>query len=270
MDVAKGRGNAIGLLARVLAAAAGGSESLRLVSLAGGQSHNAIPREATATLWLTDEELESFQRRWVEQAEVVKGEYEVTDPAAEWSVGPLAAAPQVDPLDRASSVRFLDLLLAVPYGVLAMSRTLPGLVETSTNLARVSLEAETGELFLASRSSVDAALTAFCRRVRGLARLAGGEVEETRGYPGWAPNPKSVLLGQTIEVLRAALGREPKVGAVHAGLECGVIGAKCPGMDMVSIGPDIENPHSPSERVHIESVRRFHGALAELLERLGR
>lgn len=269
MDVHKGRGNAIGLLARALGAidqAVGGR--LRLVRFSGGQSHNAIPREAFATVAVREGDRELVEQTFAAEAAAITHELAPTDPEVAFVTAAADASAQTAPLTPASSTDVLRLVLAVPYGVLAMSRTLPGLVETSTNLARVATEAGSAEVFLASRSSVGSALDAFCRRVRAIAALAGGQVEETRGYPGWAPDPSSALLAETRAVLTEALGHEPEVGACHAGLECGVIGAKCPGMDMVSIGPIIENPHSPHERVHIASVGRFHSALAMLLDRL--
>lgn len=269
MDIHKGRGNAIGLLARALGAVDQAVYGrLRLVRFAGGQSHNAIPREAFATVAVREADRATVEQAFALESEAIRHELAPTDPAVAFELKPSSGGADTAPLTTGSSATLLRLVLTVPYGVLAMSRTLPGLVETSTNLAKVATEEGSAEVFLASRSSVGSALDAFCARVRAMAALAGAAVEETRGYPGWAPDPSSALLAQTKAVLAAELGHEPEVGACHAGLECGVIGAKCPGMDMVSIGPIIENPHSPHERVHIASVARFHHALAVLLDRL--
>lgn len=266
MDIAKGRGNAIGLLARATVAAVG-DEAVGLGSLTGGQSHNAIPRDASWVVVISADALESFEARWAAETAAIAEEQSAVDGALAFRLE--AAEPSGALLDPSSSGRLLELLLGLPHGVVAMSQDLPGLVETSTNLATLR-DAGGGhvDVFLASRSSVDSALTALARRIRAIATLAGASVEESRGYPGWKPEPSSQLLALTREVLAAQLGREIEVGAVHAGLECGVIGSKCPGMDMVSIGPTIENPHSPHERVHVPSVARFHAALAELLDRL--
>jgi dipeptidase D len=153
--------------------------------------------------------------------------------------------------------------------VLAMSYDIPGLVETSTNLARIRVEAD-GKLHLiaSNRSSVASALTYTRRRVRAIGELAGAQVTELDGYPGWKPNVHSPLLEIVKKAHVEALGFEPKVGAIHAGLECGIIGEKRPGMDMISIGPTIQFPHSPDERVEIDTVGRFWGLLTKTLAAL--
>jgi dipeptidase D len=160
------------------------------------------------------------------------------------------------------------LLNALPHGVLAMSYDIPGLVETSTNLARVA-EAD-GKLAIAmsNRSSVASALKAVRRRNRAIAHLAGAEVAEGAGYPGWKPNLDSPLLAVMKRTHQEVLGFEPQVGAIHAGLECGILGEKKPGMDMISFGPTIQFPHSPDERVEIDTVGRFYRLLTATLEAL--
>ena len=160
----------------------------------------------------------------------------------------------------------MSLLAALPHGVQAMSYDIPDLVETSTNLATVQRKGDVLEVLMSSRSSVDSAIEALRDRIRAVAELAGAEVEEHGGYPGWKPDMDSELLKTMRRLHEEVLGSDPAVKAIHAGLETGIIGEKYPGMDMISFGPQIEFPHSPDERVHIESVDRFWKLLKATLE----
>lgn len=151
-----------------------------------------------------------------------------------------------------------------------MSHDIDGLVETSTNLATVVQRNGTLVIGMSSRSSVNSALRAVRQRIRALGELAGASVEEGNGYPGWTPNLDSHLLDVLKRVHAEQEGSEPDVKAIHAGLECGIIGEKVPGMDMISFGPQIEHPHSPDERVHVESVGRFYRLLTATLDALSK
>jgi dipeptidase D len=153
--------------------------------------------------------------------------------------------------------RLLAMFAALPSGVLAMSRDIKGLVETSNNLASVRQEGARLEIITSTRSSVAPALRAALDQVAAAARLAGAAVEEKDGYPGWQPNMDSPLLKTCQGTYRELRGKEPGVTAIHAGLETGLIGKKIPGIDMISYGPEIKGPHSPDERVQISSVDRF-------------
>jgi dipeptidase D len=170
--------------------------------------------------------------------------------------------------DEATSARALALLVALPHGVLAMSQEIPDLVETSNNVAVVGEEEGVLTVLTSTRSSVASALDAVRRRLTAIGRLAGAEVELHSGYPGWQPDLDSALLATVRSVHQRVLGREPQIKAIHAGLETGILGEKLPGIDMVSIGPQIEFPHSPDERVHIPSVGRFWQLLAATLAEL--
>ena len=149
-----------------------------------------------------------------------------------------------------------------------MSYDIPGLVETSTNLATLQAGDSAYQILLSNRSSVGSALTALRQKIRATAALAGASVEEGDGYPGWKPNLESSVLQVTQAVHKRELGVEPKVEAVHAGLECGLIGEMVPGMDMISMGPQIDFPHSPDERVDIASVGDFYKLLTATLAEL--
>ena len=162
----------------------------------------------------------------------------------------------------------LRLIASLPHGVEAMSYDIPDLVETSNNVATV--RAANGSLVIttSSRSSADAELEALRRRIRATAELAGAAVDAAPAYPGWKPDLDSQLLEVAKGVHAREMGAEPEVKAIHAGLECGIIGKKIPGMDMISFGPVIEFPHSPDERVLIDSVGRFYRLLTATLAAL--
>ena len=267
VDIHLQRGNAIKLLARVLWAA--WHEVPFLVArLAGGTAHNAIPREAFATLVVAASREQALRQALEAELAAAAAEVRLADPGLE----PAAAAVETpaEAWDEATTVRALALLAALPHGVMAMSYDIPDLVETSTNLAVVKPEDGHLSVLMSSRSSTASAITAMRGRIRATGTLAGAQVVEAGGYPGWKPDMGSPILATVKGVHRRVLGAEPKVKAIHAGLETGIIGEKYPGMDMVSIGPQIEFPHSPDERVHIGSVERFWRLLRAVLEELGR
>jgi dipeptidase D len=167
-----------------------------------------------------------------------------------------------------ASRRALHLLVALPHGVVAMSNDIPGLVETSTNLAAVKSSEGAIQVLMSSRSSVASALDWIRERIEAVGALVGAEVDHHDGYPGWKPDLDSQLLEIVRGVHARVLGFEAEVEAIHAGLECGLIGEMVPGMDMISIGPQIEYPHSPNERVKVDSVERFYDLLTETLKEL--
>jgi dipeptidase D len=162
----------------------------------------------------------------------------------------------------------LHLLHALPHGVDKMSYDISDLVETSTNLATVKIKDSTVEILLSTRSSIMSALQDFRDRIHAIAVLAGAMVQEDEPYPGWKPNLDSKLLKKSKQLFQKMYDTEPKVEAIHAGLECGIIGEKYPGMDMISIGPTIKYPHSPEEQVHISTVDKFHHYILKILEEI--
>ncbi len=265
VDIHLQRANAIKTLARALYAVSL-EESFRLASFQGGNAHNAIPREASATVVLEDGgSADRLGELLAAQGDAIAAEFQPIDPGASLEVFPSEEVGSA--MDAASTATTLGLLNALPHGVMSMSYDIPGLVETSTNLAVVTPNGGELDILLSSRSSVDSALTALNQRIRAAASLVGAGVDEGGGYPGWQPDVSSPLLGTVKEVYTEILG-EPEVGAVHAGLECGIIGEKIEGMDMVSFGPQIEFPHSPDERVEVDSVAKFYRVLCSVLERL--
>lgn len=265
VDIHLQRGNAIQLLARVLHTVSL-AHPLRLASLGGGSAHNAIPREAEAVAIVAAGEAAAVTQALEAEGAAVAHEYRRPDPGATLAVSSTDAPAQAWTAE--STTRVLRLLAGLPHGVAMMSNDIPGLVETSTNLATVRENGERLVIGMSSRSSVATALAALRRKIRATAELAGAEVAEGNGYPGWQPDLDSELLEVVREMHRKVIGSDPEVGAIHAGLECGIIGEKFHGMDMISIGPQIEFPHSPAERVHIDSVGRFYDLLTTTLEEL--
>jgi dipeptidase D len=153
-----------------------------------------------------------------------------------------------------------------PNGVISMSMSMPGLVQTSTNLARVVSDGSTIKLQALMRSSVDSEKEALAGSMSSVFELAGAQIELRGGYSGWKPNMKSPILKTMKEVYKKLYGTDVIVGAVHAGLECGIIGGKYPKMDMISFGPTIVFPHSPDEKVEVATVEKFWDYLKAILE----
>jgi dipeptidase D len=265
VDIHENRGNALKFLARLLAAGRKVSPELRIASIGGGSKHNAIPREADAVLTVPASQLEAVKQAIFEMAGVLREEFGEVDPGQKVEVEETTTA---EVFAAADGNRLLDALLACPHGVLAMSRAVPGLVETSNNLAVVTTEGNQVKVVTSSRSSVMPSLRATLQQVEACFRLAGAAVEVHDGYPGWKPNPNSQVLQLAKEVFRKEFGRDPEVKAIHAGLECGLIGEKFPGMDMLSLGPQIESPHSPDERVKISTVASFYRLLKAILREM--
>jgi dipeptidase D len=264
-DIHLQRGNAVQLLGRALWAAYHDGR-FRLARLQGGSAHNAIPREAFATLVVAAADRSALMTAVEREFEAIDIEYGPADPGMQLAVDDTAAPEGV--WDQATTERVLRLINALPHGVGAMSYDIPDLVETSVNLATVVPDNGSLRIGLSSRSSIDSALEAMRRRVRAVGLLAEAEVEEDEAYPGWKPDLESRLLEVVKDVHRRELGTEPEVKAIHAGLECGILGKKIPGIDMISFGPQIEFPHSPDERVHVSSVGRFYRLVAATLTEL--
>jgi dipeptidase D len=258
IDIHTGRGNAIQLLARMLLEL---DIKYQLVSLEGGSKHNAIPREAFAVMHCDQDDL--LKSGLNERFEQIKFEYKAVEKEMVLSIK--ATQPAMNPMQKPDQDRFLNLLVGLPHGVIAMSQEIPGLVETSNNLAIAkNAEAEL-MIYTSSRSSILSALEATRKKIQAIADLAGADTEHLQGYPAWTPNLNSSILKTMKTIHKHVTGKEAKVEAIHAGLECGIIGEKFDGMDMISFGPDLRNPHSPDERVHIASVGRFYNLLKETL-----
>ena len=257
------RGNAIKLLVRILSNARKRCP-FQLAGFQGGNMHNAIPREAFAQVYIGSQNRELFEAILGDQLAATQEEFRSVDPDMRLELKDLSPGEQV--FDRETSTKVLHLLNALPHGVISMSYDIPDLVETSSNLATARVEDDCLKVHISNRSSVTSALAAIQSRVAAIGELSGAQVEELEGYPGWKPNLDSPLLKTVEEVHSRILGTKPAAKAIHAGLECGIIGEHYAGMDMVSVGPLIEFPHSPDERVQIGSVSSFFRLLTAILE----
>ena len=265
IDIHLQRGNAAQLLARAFYGVFLATP-VQLASLTGGSAHNAIPREAAAVVVIPNADKDGFVSALESEIEAIKEEYQTSEPEMTLEISGVDTPAQI--WDETSGRQVLRLLTGLPHGVVTMSNDIPDLVETSTNLATIKKANDALEIGLSSRSSVASALTALRQKIRAIAALAGATVDEEPGYPGWKPDLDSELLRVVKAVHERVLGTEPRIEAVHAGLECGLIGEMIPGMDMISIGPHIDFPHSPNERVKISSVEHFYNLLAATLEEL--
>jgi dipeptidase D len=264
-NINQGRSNAIKALGRALREAYSAVE-FRLVSLDGGKSRNAIPRDAVAVVAVTRDRESELRDALAAAAASTREAFAETDPGVDVTVGP--AAPARDAWTEQGTAALLDAIALVPTGPLALSRGFAGMVETSTSLGEALTDGDVLMLHSLSRSSNDAALPEVIGTLDALARLTGGELEVKHNYPGWRPNLDSPALTTAKRVYERLFGEPPIVTAVHGGIEPAVIGDKVPGLDMISFGPQIEAPHSPDERLGIPSVERFWRLLAAVLDEL--
>lgn len=266
LDIDQGRGNAIKLVARILWQAQK-DIPFALVQMDGGNKRNAIPREAWADFFLDEAKFPAFSSFIQKASAKIQAEYKTVEKEANFSLEK-SHGEREDALTQRAQKSLLNLLMGLPHGVIAMHPEMEDLVETSSNLAILHTHSDNAQIICSSRSSTASALEATRNMIAALSELSGAKISQPEGYPGWTPNLESSLLKTLKEVYRTTFQKEPEVGAVHAGLECGIIGEKFPGMDMISFGPTIEHPHSPEERVHIGSVEKFWGFLTAALARL--
>ena len=263
-DINKGLGNANKLVARILSNLINECD-IQLCNIDCGNLRNAIAREGEAifTSKETEERLSGIITKF---EQIFKAEYHKTEPGL--FVKLEATNDYSFAIDKQSSEKLLNSLLACPHGVIAMSQDIENFVETSTNLASVKTKEMHFLITTSQRSSVDSALDAACEMVAATFKLAGAKVKHTDGYPGWAPNPDSEIVEITRKAYVDLFNKEPKVLAIHAGLECGLIGKKYPGLDMISFGPTIKGAHSPDERMKIDTAKMFWDLLIEVLHRI--
>lgn len=239
---------------------------LRLACFEGGNLRNAIAREANATFVVAQADVELMKEMVEKFAVDLKYEFRTTEPDMEIILSE-AEKPEFV-VDMLSQDNLLNVLYACPHGVLAMSREIPGFVETSTNLASVKMKEDHFFITTSQRSSVESAKYAAAYRVESCFLLAGADVEHGDGYPGWAPNPESKILKIAVDAYKKLFNKEPIVRAIHAGLECGLIGEKYPGMDMISYGPTLRGVHSPDERLEIKTVELYWKHTLEILKNI--
>ena len=265
VDIHQDLGNAIKLLSRLLYRLKDRT-NFYLSTINGGNKHNAIPREAQAVITLEEGDAPLLSLFITEMEEVFRSEYQYTDKDIFLDLEESDDGESVfDPSLQKALIHFL---YSVPHGVMAMSHAVPGVVETSTNMAAVKTADSSIELITSQRSSVASSCRDISDRIRALGELAGFEVEQHDSYPAWQPNPDSPLLGLAKTTYEEITGRAAEIKVVHAGLECGVLSDKFSGLDMISFGPTIQGAHSPDEKVHIKSVKNTWHYLLELLKRV--
>lgn len=261
MDIILGRGNAIMLLLRLMVE----NEDLgmRIATAQGGGMRNAIPREASATIVVPSKNVAALQTKLKEAYENIKAELAGVEPQLQINVS--ATKLPAECLTEKSHLALTRSVYCCPNGVIRMSDSVPGLVETSSNFATLKMEAGhfLGQCLL--RSSVETAKMALTKQMGAVFAMVGAKAVFTAPYPGWKPNMDSPILKTMQTVYKKKFGKDSKIMAIHAGLECGLIGGIYSGMDMISFGPTILSPHSPDERVNIASVSLFWDFLTEVL-----
>ncbi len=265
-DIHKGLGNSNKILNRFLWNISR-DFGARLAHFDGGNLRNAIAREAKAIFTIEPEHYEACKVYFDQFAATVKEELKVTEPGLSLSLN--RSDPPEIVINRKTQARLLNSLYACPHGVIEWSREMPGLVETSTNLASVKFVNENEIIVTTSqRSSVDSARKDISDRVQSIFEVGKARVTRTTGYPGWKPNIESQVLKITSECYKDLFGTDPVVRAIHAGLECGLFLEKYPYLDMVSFGPTIRGAHSPDERLHIPSTLKFWKLLLAVLQKI--
>jgi dipeptidase D len=263
-DIDKGRANSNKIVARLLYELL--PYGLVLNRIDGGNLRNAIPREAFAIFGVPKESGAEVCDKCRQFAVEIVEEFKYTEPDLQLNLSKVEGVAWV--VDPVTLQALLCALVGVPNGVLSMSHSVEGLVETSTNLASVKFTNEGVVVVSSQRSSVDSAKRYAAQTVEAVFRIAGADVSHSDGYPGWTPNPDSHLLRITENCYKELFDAQPKVRAIHAGLECGLFLEKYPQLEMVSFGPTLRGVHSPDERIEIASVEKFWLLLCEVVKRL--
>ncbi|MFW6019784.1 MAG: aminoacyl-histidine dipeptidase [Bacteroidales bacterium] len=262
-DIHKGRGNAVKILNRLIWNLAEEFDA-RLTSFDAGNLRNAIAREGQALIALPKGKEAGLESMVSQFEKDIKAELHVTEPNLSIKAGIEECPAKV--LRSEYQDALLNMLYAMPHGVIAWSQDIENFVETSTNLAAVKTKEDHFHITTSQRSSVETAKKDIGDRVVSVLRLAGAKAEQGKGYPGWTPNPDSEIKEITANSYEKLFQEKPKVLAIHAGLECGLIGEKYPELDMISYGPTIKGAHSPDEGVEIDTVKKFWDLTLDVLK----
>lgn len=264
-DINKGRGNAVKILNRILWTTSHLFE-IRISEINGGNLRNAIAREAFANIIVPNRFSNEFIQYVKKCNGILRNEFKIADPGLQVTSQSIELPSYL--IDLSTQDRLLNALYACPHGVIAMSADVPNFVETSTNLASVKMTEKVIEIGTSQRSSSEHGKQDVLNMVESVFRLAGAKITHNDGYPGWTPNPKSPILAITHKAYLKLFNQEPKVLAIHAGLECGLIGEQYPGIDMISYGPTVKGAHSPDERLEIITVQKFWDLTLEVLKNI--
>lgn len=262
LDIHVGRANAIKLLGRFLKKLEGINQ--QVAEITGGSKRNAIPREAEATVLLNPSDEEIVKKMINTFFEEAMMEYQKNDGGLKIELIKKEKSYE-KVFTKGFLAKIVNVILALPHGVIAMSPDIPDLVETSTNLATIVRERGKITIETSQRSSIEGAKAYIASSVESLFKLADAEIFSGSGYPGWKPNLNSEILRIAKEVYEKLFEKEPRIKAIHAGLECAIFSERYPGLDMVSFGPTIRGAHSPEERVNINEVERFYDLLKGIL-----
>lgn len=265
LDIHKGRGNAIKLMARLLHEL-NYKFSVRLVSVNGGSKHNAIPRECFSVIRVSKKNCENIFNHIKNFNKIVKSELSAVEPNLNVVVSEIKNRSKV--IDKQTAVNLINALYGIQNGVIKMSADIEGLVETSSNLAVVNTKGKIIEVITSQRSSVESEKSDISNSIAAVFHLAKAEVQQKDSYPGWKPDINSPILHLMKNVYKNLYGKEPHVKAIHAGLECGIIKEKFPDIDMISFGPTIIGAHSPDEKVQISTVEKFWNTLINVLKNI--
>ena len=265
VDIALGRANSNKLLYRFLMQAES-DFGIRLAEAAGGDLRNAIPREAYAIVLIPEIKAAPFKKFVKGYEKMYRAEFAETEPTLSFTAEKADIPPKV--MKEGEQYKIIRALFACPNAVQRMSQAMPGLVETSNNLAIVKCINGKFQADCLTRSSVDSAKEATAWKIAAVFQLIGAEVTLSGSYPGWKPDMESPILKTTSQVYKTMYGKTPAIKAIHAGLECGILGGVYPGLDMISFGPTIKYPHSPDEKVNVPSVKKFFDFLCETLKQV--
>lgn len=265
LEIHVGLGNAVKILNRLIWSYSQ-ENKLRLNSINGGNKHNAIPREAFAVVIVPKNDEKKLKKFVSKFNDTVKAEYASVDPDLVVSASKQAMPDKV--MDEKTQRKLVNALYAIPHGVIKMSNDIPGLVETSTNLAVVETVGKQIKIVTSQRSSVASENVDITNMVSSVLQLGGAEISYGDGYPGWKPDINSDVLKVFKSTFTRMYGKEPHVTAIHAGLECGIIKEKYPEMDMISFGPTMYGVHSPDERLQISTVPEFYNQLVNVLKNI--
>ena len=260
-DINKERANALRLLVRFLYTEL--QYDFQLLSLGGGNKPNAICREAEAFIAVPADDVSEWEADARAFEALIQAEYHSSDPGIGITCTPEACP--IRPIEEGDAANIIMTLLSVPHGVEKMSMDIPGLVETSTNLAAVRIEGDVLKVITSQRSSVVSELHALAERVEAAFFLGSFDVEHHGEYPGWKPNLDSRILKVSVESYRKLFHKEPEVKAIHAGLECGLFLEKFPDLDMISFGPTLRNVHAPGEKLELASLDKFVDHLVDVV-----
>ncbi len=265
VDINLGRGHAAKLLVRLLKELST-QYGVRLAQFTSGSADNAIPRDAYAVVVLPRAEADAFLQAVRAYQDTVKSELAAVDPDVTVQAAPTDPPARV--MDEQTQRTLIDALYATPQGVIRMSSAVPDMVETSTNMGIVEVGGGDLEINCLLRSSVDSELDDLAETIAGVWKQAGMPVRIDGRYSGWNPNPASPILALMKTTYQDMFAQQPKILAIHAGLECGTIRSIYPQMDAISIGPTVLDEHSPDEKMEIASVKTFSNFLLETLRRI--